>query len=245
MALVPARNEARSLPTLLSALDRGAVEAVLVVDNGSDDATARVAREAGAAVVREPRAGYGLACQRGLRALAGWSPRPAVVLFLDADDAEGARGARRVLEPLTSGPADFVMGARRPAGAVRAHARWGNRLVSLMLRGVYGWRGRDLGPLRAVRLDALLPLGLDDPDFGWNVQMQVRALRAGLRIREVPVAFRERSRGTSKISGSPTASIRAGMAMLATLGRELVGRGPQPEPGGRDGGGSGIRPGRR
>ncbi len=227
MALIPARNEAAALPGLLATLDAaGAVDAVLVVDNGSTDGTAAVARDGGARLVHAPRPGYGRACQRGLRELRSWDPPPRAVLFLDADDRSGAREAGRVLAPVLGGTADLVSGARRPTAGVPAHARMGNRLVCWILRGVYGWTARDVGPLRAARLEVLAGLALDDPDFGWNVQMQVRALRAGLRIREVPVEFSARQRGSSKISGSARSSVQAGRRMLTVLAREvLAGRG--------------------
>lgn len=221
--LIPARNEAAALPGLLADLAvAGAVDRVLVVDNGSTDGTAEVARDAGARVVRVPRPGYGRACQRGLRALASWDPPPRAVLFLDADDRAGARQAGRILGPVLRGSADLVTGARRPARGVPRHARIGNGIVGLVFRGIYGWRGRDVGPLRAAHLEALAGLELDDPDFGWNVQMQVRAFRARLRVREVPVEFAPRRSGRSKISGSPAASVRAGWRMLAVLVREVM-----------------------
>lgn len=226
--LIPARDEEEALPGLLAALrsapvgEGAALERMLVVDNGSSDATAAVAREGGAQVVREPRAGYGRACLRGLRALAGAERPPEVVAFLDADDHRGPGQLHRILTPLERGEADLVVGARTPAGQVPRHAAAGNLVVTTILRGVYGWRGRDMGPLRAMELRALLRLRMDDPDYGWNVQMLVRALRARLRVVEVPVAFSARRYGRSKISGSWGASVRAGATMLRVLARELV-----------------------
>lgn len=227
--LVPARDEEESLPGLFAGLSGRGLAGVLVVDNGSRDGTAEVAAEAGARVVREPRAGYGRACQTGLAALAAWDPPPTWVVFMDADDGLAPPQVERLLEPLRRGRAELVIGARRaadgrrdPRPPVPVHARFGNAVVSAVLRGVYGVRLTDPGPFRAAPLAALLGLGLDDPDYGWNVQMQVRALRRGWRVREVPVAFRGRSAGRSTISGSVRGSLRAGARMLGRLAAELV-----------------------
>lgn len=225
VALVPARDEEASLPRLLRTLARAApdVEPV-VVDNGSRDRTAQVAREHGAAVVREPTAGYGRACRAGLEALAGRRSPPDVVAFLDADDALAARQVERLLRPLREGRADLVTGRRvaRPGRGVPAHAAAGNAVVAFLLRGTYGAPVRDLGPFRAVPLQLLRALGLDDPAYGWNVQMTVRALRRGARVEESAVAFRRRRRGHSKISGSIAGSARAARGLLSALAAELL-----------------------
>lgn len=238
VALVPARNEEESLPGLLAALAREAPGVgVLVVDNGSDDATAEIARRGAARVVREPEPGYGRACRRGLDALAGRSAPPEAVAFVDADDLRAAAQIRRLAGPVLAGEVEMVRGRRRSGGApgVHPHAALGNAAVSFLLRGLYAAPVRDMGPFRAVRFAALRALELDDPAYGWYVQMDLRALRAGWRVDEVPVAFRRRRAGRSKISGSLRGSLRAARGLLAALGRELV----RP-PGGRS-----APPGRR
>lgn len=223
--LVPARNEEEALPGLFAALDRTLVDRVLVVDNGSRDDTAAAARTAGAEVAREPVAGYGRACLTGLEALAASGDPPELVAILDADDPAAASCLVRLLEPLVEDRAELVRGRRTPAGrgeGVPVHAAVGNAAVSAALRGLWAAPVRDVGPARAAPLEGLLSLGLDDPDFGWNVQMDVRALRRGWRLLEVPVPHRRRRVGRSKISGTAVGSVRAGMGMLGALAREAM-----------------------
>ena len=226
--LIPARNEAEALPTLLGRV-RGVagddLMDVVVVDNGSTDATSEVAEAGGAMVVSEPRPGYGQACQRGIEALARTGP-PDVLVFLDADDFEAPAQLDRLLAPLRDDRVDLVVGERVAAAGegVRWHARLGNRLVLGLMRGLYGHAPRDMGPFRAIRWKALERLDLDDPNYGWYVQMQVRAARAHLRTVGVPVEFERRSLGRSKVSGSMRGSMDAGLVMLRTLVVEVLRR---------------------
>lgn len=223
--LVPARNEAETLPALFEELAdaTGSGAAVWVVDNGSTDGTADVARAHGARVVEEPRPGYGRACLAGIRAIAAGEP-PGTLVFLDADDFLAPAQLGRLLDPIRADEADLVIGERVSAAGrgVRWHARVGNRLVLATMRAAYGSRVRDMGPYRAIRWSTLVALALDDETYGWYVQMQVRALREGYRVIGVPVAFERRSVGRSKVSGNAAASVRAGLVMLGTLAREIV-----------------------
>ncbi|MDX1578817.1 MAG: glycosyltransferase family 2 protein [Gemmatimonadota bacterium] len=228
--LVPARNEARALPRLFAALSRspGAnAYAVVVIDNGSSDATARVARGLGAEVVSEPRPGYGQACLAGIAWLRRHR-RPDALVFLDADDFAAPAQIEKLMEPLRRDTADMVIGERRGVGrgGVRWHARLGNRFVLWVLRRRFGSSVADMGPFRAVRWSTLEALAPDDPNYGWYVQMQARALRSGYRVVGVPVDFERRTVGRSKVSGDPIASIRAGWVMLRTLAVEAFGRAP-------------------
>ena len=202
---------------MLSSLPAGLFSQVVMVDNGSTDRTAEVAQAHGATVVREPRRGYGRACLAGLAAL---DPNSDIVVFMDADSSDVPEEAGRLLEPIISGAADLVIGSRvlgqAEPGALAPHQRFGNRLATSLLAWLYGFRYTDLGPFRAIRADRLRQLGMRDCDFGWTVEMQVRALRSGLRVQEVPVSYRRRI-GTSKISGNLRASLAAGWKIIATI----------------------------
>jgi glycosyltransferase involved in cell wall biosynthesis len=229
-ALVPARNEADCLPELLDRLADARVARTIVVDNGSTDSTAAIAANRGATVVRAARPGYGRACQAGIRMLLTWEELPEVLLFVDADDFLAPAQAEHLVNPILAGRADLVVGERQAVPGergVRAHARLGNAFVTSTLRRIYGSDVKDLGPFRAVRVSCLRSLQLDDPDFGWYVQMQVRALKSGCRVIGVPVAFHARTAGESKVSGSASASVRAGIKILGTLGLEML-RKPGP-----------------
>jgi len=227
VALVPALNEEASLPGVLAGLREQGVSRVLVVDNGSTDGTAEVARAGGAEVVTEPRRGYGMACLTGLRALATHPDgAPRVVLFLDGDQSDDPSATLRILGPVLRGEADLVIGLRQGAGDAPPRQRLGTALVTGLARVMFGARLHDLGPFRAVAWDTLQALDMEDRSWGWTLQMQLRAHRLGVRVVQVPVQRRPRAGGESKISGSLRMSVRVGMRMLWTLGRERVRRAP-------------------
>jgi glycosyltransferase involved in cell wall biosynthesis len=217
--VIPALNEEASLPLVLAGLPRPPVRRVVVADNGSADGTSRVAREGGAVVVPAARRGYGSACLAGLDHLRRNDP-PDLVVFIDADFSDHPEELPRLITPLLSGAADLVIGSRvlgeREPGALLPQARAGNLVACLLIRLLYGHRFTDLGPFRAVRWEALERLGMADPNFGWTAEMQVKALRHGLRVTEVPVSYRRRV-GVSKITGTVTGTLRAGYKILWTV----------------------------
>ncbi len=216
--VMPALNEAGVIGATLATIPRDIVDAIWVADNGSTDRTAAEAEAHGARVVREPRRGYGAACQSALGAMKE-PTAPDIVVFVDADGSQPVDELPRVLEPIAEDRADLVIGIRR-FGATPAHVSLGNRLACSILRWLTGHKFHDLGPFRAVRFTSLARLGLTDPDYGWNVEMQARALGAGLRVLEVPVSHRPRRAGRSKISGSLSGTLRAGTKILVTAVRE-------------------------
>jgi glycosyltransferase involved in cell wall biosynthesis len=222
--IIPALNEEQSLPLVLA--DLPPVGQVIVVDNGSDDATAEAAARGGATVVAEPQRGYGAACLRGLAAIAdrvrgGHSP-PQVVVFLDADYSDHPELLPQLVEPILQGHAELVLGSRllgrREPGAMPPQSVFGNQLACFLMRWLFGARYTDLGPFRAIAYPALCDLEMIDCNFGWTIEMQIKAVRAGLRIQEVPVPYRRRV-GHSKISGTVAGSIRAGVKILWTIAR--------------------------
>ncbi|MCB1056733.1 MAG: glycosyltransferase [Acidobacteria bacterium] len=217
--VIPAYNEEASLPLVLAALPRPPVRRVVVADNNSKDGTARVAGEGGAVVVPAPRQGYGSACLAGLDHLRRNDP-PVVVVFVDGDFSDHPDELPALVAPILAGRADLVIGSRalgeRERGALLPQARAGNLVACFLMRWLYGHRYTDLGPFRAITWTALETLRMSDPDFGWTAEMQVKALRHGLRVEEVPVSYRRRI-GVSKITGTIQGTMRAGYKILWTV----------------------------
>jgi glycosyltransferase involved in cell wall biosynthesis len=211
--VIPALNEAESLPAVLADLHG---HRVIVADNGSTDETAAIARAAGAEVVRERRRGYGSAVQAGLRVLE--SDPPEAVVILDADHADDPRRIDDLVTALAH--ADLALSARRPEpGALTPSQRFGNALAVRLIALATGHRYQDLGPFRAIRWEALERLEMHDPTWGWNVEMQMKAVQRGLRVVEVPLPYRARRGGQSKISGTVRGSVRAGFRIVAAVAR--------------------------
>lgn len=220
--IIPALNEEQALPHVLREIPRDRVAEVIVVDNGSTDRTAEVAASCGARVVREARRGYGAACLRGIAAL---PPNTDVVVFLDADHSDDPCDLPRLLAPIEEGRADLVIGSRtlgaREPGSLMPHQVAGNRLATFLVSLLFRKRYTDLGPFRAIRRDLLDLLEMKDLDFGWTIEMQVKAVRRGLRVLEVPVRYRRRI-GVSKISGTVAGTARAGWTIIWTIVRLAI-----------------------
>ena len=230
--IIPVFNERDSLSLVVGDIPRGLVSEIVVVDNGSTDGTNLVAQRLteserpcgppnppNVRLVRESRRGYGSACLAGLAALEA-SP-PDVVVFLDGDYSDHPEEMPELLSAIDRG-ADLAIGSRtlgrRERGALLPQARLGNLLACVLIRLLYGYRYTDLGPFRAIRWDACRRLCMRDPDFGWTCEMQVKALREGLSVTEVPVSYRRRV-GVSKITGTVWGTVRAGYKILWTIVR--------------------------
>jgi glycosyltransferase involved in cell wall biosynthesis len=220
--VIPALDEIHSLPLVIADLPRELVRDIIVVDNGSRDGTGEKAASLGCTVIVEPRRGYGSACLAGLARLQAVDTPPDVVAFLDADHADHADELPGLLAPLASGRADLVIGSRalgtREPGSLLPQQRFGNALAAFLIRWLYGVRVTDLGPFRAIRWDALVRMGMSDSGYGWTAEMQVKALKLGLRYAEVPVSYRRRA-GRSKIAGTIRGTIGAGLKIIYTIFR--------------------------
>lgn len=215
--IIPALNEADSIGVQLRQLPPFFAQ-IIVVDNGSTDATGDVARAAGAQVIREPKRGYGRACLAGIAAL---RPEITAIVFMDADLSDDPADAERLANTLVAGGWDLVIGSRTlgnpEPGSLTPVQRFGNWLTTRLIDWIWNVPFTDLGPLRIVRRDALRRLDLRDTDFGWNVEMQAKAVRLEMKITEIPVSYRRRKFGKSKISGTVIGSIRAGLKILWTI----------------------------
>lgn len=210
--LIPVLNEAPALPSVLAAVPRR--HRIIVCDNGSVDASIEIAKEAGVEVVIAPRRGYGSAVQAGIAALA--ADPPDVVVVWDGDASVDPDDLPILLEPIAQGWADMVIGDRSDLadpGALTPTQVYGNQLATFLIQQQVGHRYADMGPFRAIRYPALLAMKLVDPTWGWNVEMQLKALKVGLRVVELPVHCRVRV-GQSKISGTVQGVLRAGYRIL-------------------------------
>ena len=217
-AIIPVLDEEATIGAVVRGVPRDLVDAVIVADNGSRDRSAAEARAAGAEVVLEPRRGYGFACAAGARAALDGGAE--VLAFLDGDGADDPADLARLVAPIAAGEADLVLGSRvrgaHAPGALLAHARAGNWLAAGLMRRLYGLDVTDLGPFRAVRADLYVRLDMREMGYGWTTEMMVKAARRGARVREVPVGYRPRAGGRSKISGTVRGTVLAGAQILAT-----------------------------
>lgn len=224
--VIPALNEELSLGEVLRALPEDQVSSIHVADNGSTDRTAEVAAGQGARVVHEPRKGYGSACLAALGDVRSVieDPEKEIVVFLDADFSDDPTCLPILIEPLIRGEADLVLGNRAhrgiSKGALTPQQRFGNRLATRLIRLIHGTSYQDLGPFRALRWETLEEMKMQDPDFGWTVEMQIKAARMKLRIREIDLPYRPRI-GTSKISGTLKGSFQAGVKIMSWILRDL------------------------
>ncbi|HZJ39232.1 MAG TPA: glycosyltransferase family 2 protein [Chthoniobacterales bacterium] len=226
--VIPALNEAESIAAVVrGCLATNLPREVIVVDNGSTDRTADNARAAGARIISETKAGYGRACTAGIRAL---SPECEIVVFLDGDGSDCPEMMAELVRPILNREKDFVIGSRtrgrREPGSMNLQQRFAGRLAGWLVSILYGVRYTDMCPFRAIRREALDRLPMREETYGWNLEMQMKAARGGLRILEVPVNHRCRTGGVSKVSGSLRGSIAAGRRIILTLLRIALERHP-------------------
>ena len=219
--IIPAFNEEESIGYVLDDLPQEKLSEIIVVNNACTDNTADVAKSHGARVIEETRRGYGSACLKGISELND----PNIVVFIDSDYSDYPEELEKLVEPIKAGQADFVIGSRMILPDSRAvllpQARYGNQLATFLIRLFYGHRFTDLGPFRAIRYNSLKEIGMIDTNFGWTVEMQVKAVKHGLRIVEIPVRYRKRI-GASKITGTVSGTFKAGMKILYTIFKYLL-----------------------
>ena len=218
--IIPAFNEEEAVGHVVFDIPKELVREVVVVNNASSDRTRQRAEEAGATVLDQPLRGYGNACLLGIAHLRDKERRPDVVVFLDGDHSDHPEELPRLLAPIAEDQADLVIGSRalgtREAGSMTPQQVFGNRLACTLMRWLYGVHYTDLGPFRAIRWEALEHLGMEDRNYGWTVEMQVKAARQRLPYAEVPVDYRRRI-GFSKVSGTVKGTIMAGYKIIATI----------------------------
>ncbi len=218
--VIPALNEEEAIGKVLRDIPKDQVRTVFVADNGSTDNTAQVAQGKGARVVSEPQKGYGAACLAALHAVGQQNPVPDIVVFLDGDYSDHPEQMPQLIQPIANQEYDMVIGSRalgnRESGAMLPQQLFGNWLATWLIRMIYGFRYTDLGPFRAISWSALQQIGMVDQDFGWTVEMQVKALKKKLRICEVPVDYRKR-KGQSKVTGTIKGSVMAGYKIIYTI----------------------------
>lgn len=215
--IIPALNEADNLDILIGQLQNYRLGQILICDNGSTDDTKRIVEKCGATWVYEPRRGYGSACYAGLQHL---STDCEIVIFLDADLSDDVSKLPNLVTPILDNDFDFVLGARvkslRESGSEKFPQRVANWLFPLLIKIGWGFKFADMGPFRAIRRSCLDAMEMQDRAFGWTIEMQIRAVELGLRIKEIPVPYRKRSMGQSKISGSLIGASRAAYWIIKT-----------------------------
>lgn len=218
--IIPVLNEEASIGLVLKALPREWLRHVIVCDNGSSDNTMQIAASGGAVVLQETNRGYGNACLKGMEFIAQQDIPPDIVVFLDGDYSDFPEELPAIIKPIIGQKADLVIGARskemREAGSMTPQQIFGNWLACRMIYTLYGHTFTDLGPFRAIAYQKLLELNMCDRNYGWTVEMQVKALKKQLKIMEVPVHYRKR-KGYSKVSGTVKGTIGAGYKIIKTI----------------------------
>jgi len=221
--IIPAFNERNSIAQVVQDIPKSWVTEIVVVNNNSQDDTAAVAKEAGVTVLDEPRQGYGYACLKGIAHARTQARLPDIVVFLDADYSDYPEELPQIVQPILEGEAELVIGSRalgqREKGSMTPQQIFGNWLATRLLRLFYGARFTDLGPFRAITFEALEKINMQDKTYGWTVEMQLKAVKLGLKTAEVPVRYRRRRTGVSKVSGTLKGTVLAGYKIIWTIFR--------------------------
>jgi glycosyltransferase involved in cell wall biosynthesis len=224
--VIPVLNEAESIAAVVSEIPRGLVREIIVVDGGSRDGTPALAEAAGARVLVPQEGGYGCACAAGSAAA---SPECGIIVFMDGDGADRGDLMERLVRPIRRGEFDFVIASRaggeREAGAMSWHQLLSGRMAGFGIHLLYGIRYTDMCAYRAIRRDCLERLAMREMTYGWNIEMQMKAARLRLRVLEIPMPYRRRSGGQSKVAGSLSGSLRAGFRIASTFLRVASARG--------------------
>jgi len=217
--IIPAFNEEKSIAKVIGDIP-SLVRHVVVANNNSTDRTAEVALAAGAKVVFEPQKGYGKACLTAMNWIKQQGVQPDILVFLDGDYSDYPQELEELIAPIAAGKADLVLGSRamgeREAGSMTIPQVFGNALATTLMRWMYGAKFSDLGPFRAIQWGKLIALGMVDQNFGWTIEMQIKAHQAGLNYLELPVRYRKRI-GVSKVSGTVKGVIGAGYKIIFTI----------------------------
>ncbi len=218
--IIPAFNEESSIGLVINDIPKNIINEIIVIDNNSTDRTSQKASAAGALVLSEKEQGYGAACLKGIAYISSKEPKPAIVVFMDGDYSDYGEQLPDVIRPILENNYDMVIGSRelgkRARGSMTFPQIFGNRLATALLRWIYKIKYSDLGPFRAIRYDSLMQLDMRDRNYGWTVEMQLKAAKQKLRICEVPVDYRKRV-GFSKVSGTIRGTLLAGYKIISTI----------------------------
>ena len=222
VVIIPALNEEESIGKVIAGIRDYHLDEIIVVDNGSHDQTATIALSKGANILYEPKKGYGNACLKGLSYVFNKPDelKPEIVVFMDGDFSDDPKDLNLLIEPIKNGEADFVIGSRtigqREEGSLTIPQIFGNRLATFLIHLFFNHKFTDLGPFRAIKTEKLEQMGMKDKNYGWTIEMQIKAIKNNLNIKEVPVTYRNRI-GKSKISGTIKGNILAGFKIIYSI----------------------------